>query len=133
MAKKSQKHTREDYIRRVRQEVLAYSGPTFLNMDTMTTRAAEKAFSSFKEEVIAWATVFGVVLALLAIFAPLGASYVDKFVSSKHDHDVQMEQRIAKDVEAQYEARLKSLSDQVEQLSKKPAPSGSADANANRR
>lgn len=69
-AKASAKYDREGYLKRVKQEVLAYSGPTFLNMDAMTAKAAEKAFVSFKEALVLWATLVAVLLALLAIFAP---------------------------------------------------------------
>lgn len=131
-AKNSQKHTREGYLQRVRQEVLAYSGPTFLNMDAMTTKAAEKAFTSFKEGVIGGATVFGIVLALLAIFAPLGASWVDRYVTTHDQHDSQMEQKIENEVDARYEVRLKALSDQIDKLNQKSAATGQKNASANR-
>lgn len=115
-AKNSAKYDRETYLKRVKQEVLAYSGPTFLNMETMTARAAEKAFVSFKEALVLWATVVAVLLALLAIFAPLGASLVDKYVMSREQHELQLEQTVEKRVEERYEKHLKELSDQVEQL-----------------
>lgn len=128
--KTAQKHTRSGYLQRVRQEVLAYSGPTFLNMEAMTTKAAEKAFQSFKEGVLVWATLWGIVLAALAIFAPLGASLVDKYVTRSEQHDAQMEQKIEKEVESRYESRLNALTEQIQKL--KPASTGQRNATTNR-
>jgi deoxycytidine triphosphate deaminase len=118
-AQKSQKHSREGYLQRVRQEVLAYSGPTFLNMDTIATNAAEQAFVSFRDGLVVWATLVAVLIAIIAIFAPLGASFVDRQVTSKEQHDVQMKQAIEKDVEERYENRLKTLSDEIDAINQK--------------
>jgi deoxycytidine triphosphate deaminase len=123
-AKVSAKYDREAYLKRVKQEVLAYSGPTFLSMEAMTTKAAEKAFVSFKEGLVLWATLVAVLLALLAIFAPLGASYVDKYVVSREQRELQLEQAVEKKVEERYETRLKALSDQLEQLRQATAEPG---------
>jgi hypothetical protein len=128
----SQKNTREGYVRKARQEVQAYSGPTFLSMETMTAKAAEEAFKSFRNGVLEWATVFGVVIALLAVFAPLGASYVDKYVSSRDSHDAELEQKIEKEVGAQYDLRIKALSSEIEVLTHKPEETGHKNATANR-
>jgi dUTPase len=117
-SKASAKYDRDAYLKRVKQEVLAYSGPTFLNMDAMTAKAAEKALVSFKEGLVMWATFIAVLIALLAIFAPLGASYVDKYIVSRDQTESHLEQAVQKKVEERYEIRLKSLSDQVDQLRK---------------
>jgi hypothetical protein len=110
------KYDRDKYLARAVQEVLAYSAPTFLNMDTMTTKAAEKAFASFKEGLILWATVVAVLLALLAIFAPLGASLVDRHLTTEEQREDQMEQTVERKVEDRYEARLEALTAEVQQL-----------------
>jgi dUTPase len=115
-AAKSEKYNREKYISNVRDEVAAYMAPTFLNMEATAGRAAERAFVSFKEGLVVWATLVAVLLALLAIFAPLGASYVDKYVVARDQHETAMEQAIEKKVEDRYETRLKTLSDQIETL-----------------
>lgn len=128
----AQKYDRETYLKRVRQEVLAYSGPTFLNMDATAAEAATKAFDSFKTALFGWATVVGLFVALLAIFAPLGASFVDKHLTNDEQREAQMKKAIEVEVEAQYAERLKELSDKVDQLSQNPpkpvksekAPSG---------
>jgi deoxycytidine triphosphate deaminase len=129
-AKASAKYDRDTYLKRVKQEVLAYSSPTFLNMEAMTTKAAEKAFISFKEGLVVWATLVAVLLALLAIFAPLGASYVDKYVASREQRELQIEQAVEKRIEERYENRIRALSDQIEQmrqtLPKPGRPSGNA-------
>jgi deoxycytidine triphosphate deaminase len=115
-AKDSVKYDRETYLKRVKQEVLAYSGPTFLNMDAMTAKAAAKAFVSFKEGLLLWATLVAVLIAVLAMFAPLGASYVDRYLVSREQRELHLEQAVEKKVEERYQTRLKELSDQIEQL-----------------
>jgi deoxycytidine triphosphate deaminase len=119
-ANNAQKYDRETYLKRVKQEVLAYSGPTFLNMDATATEAAKKAFDSFKNALFGWATGLALLIALLAIFAPLGAAIVDKYVTNNEQHEAQMEQVIEKKVEDRYADRLKELSDKVDRLSQAP-------------
>lgn len=115
-AAKSAKYTREQYISHVRDEVAAYMAPTFLNIEATAAKAAAKAFVSFKEGLVVWATLVAVLLAALAIFAPLGASYVDKYLAAREMRQAEMEQTIEKNVEERYETRLKALSDQIEEL-----------------
>lgn len=129
---KSEKHTREGYVQQVRQDVLAYSAPTFLNMDVMTTKAAKKAFKSFQKSVLWWATIFGFLIAFLAIFAPLGASFVDKSITAHEQDQTQMEIRIQSEVEARYDSRLKALSDQINELNQRTGATGKANAVKNR-
>jgi dUTPase len=56
-ALKSKKYDRDSYLKSVKQEVSAYSGPTFLNMDKTAADAAEAAFGSFKNALIIWASL----------------------------------------------------------------------------
>jgi dUTPase len=116
LADAAQKYDRTTYLKRVRQEVLAYSGPTFLNMDATAAKAATTAFESFKNALFGWATVVGVIVALLAIFAPLGASFVDKHVTKDEQREAQMEQAVERKVEERYADRLKELSDKVDRM-----------------
>lgn len=120
-ANDAQKYDRESYMKRVKQEVQAYSGPTFLNMDATAAEAASRAFKSFKDALFGWATGLGLLIALLAIFAPLGASFVDKYLTSGNQHEAQMEQAVEKKVEERYSDRLKELSDKVDRLSQASA------------
>jgi deoxycytidine triphosphate deaminase len=115
-AKHSVQYDRADYLKRVKQEVLAYSGPTFLNMDATAAKAAASAFDSFKNALFGWATVVGLLVAFLAIFAPLGASIVDKHLERSDKRQTELEEKIEKKVEERYESRLKELSDKVEHL-----------------
>ena len=119
-AKESQKYARQQYISNVKDGVAAYIAPTFLNVEATAEKAAETAFASFKNALVIWATVAAVLLALLAIFAPLGASIVDKWVVGRDQSELQMEQTIEKKLEERYEDRLKALSDQVEELKRTP-------------
>lgn len=115
-ADKSSKYTRDKYVSNVKDEVAAYMAPTFLNIDVTAHKAAEKAFASFKQALVVWATVAAVILALLAIYAPLGASLVDKYSAKREERETELEQKVEKKVEERYESRLKALSDQIEEL-----------------
>lgn len=117
------KYTREGYISNVRDEVAAYMAPTFLNMEVTAEKAAGQVMESFKNGLIIWAALFAVLLAALAIFAPLGASYVDKYVIGRdHQHETEMEDAVRKKVEERYESRLKELSEEVEKLKTQEKP-----------
>jgi dCTP deaminase-like protein len=115
-ATESMKWDRADYLARVREEVLAYSAPTFLNVEETSARAAERAFGSFKQSLVLWATLAAIVLALVTVFVPLGASYVDRYLAGRDRRETEIRQSIEKKLEDQYGARLKVLSDQVEEL-----------------
>ena len=111
---KSSKYTRKQYTSNVRDEVAAYMAPTFLNMEATTKRAADEAFVSFKKGLVVWATLVAVLLGALAIFAPLGASLVEKYVTRQEKQD--LEQKVEKKMRETYDSRLKTLSDEVEKL-----------------
>jgi dUTPase len=130
-AAKSLKYDRKQYISRVKDEVKAYMAPTFLNMEGTAARAAETAFASFKIALAVWATIAAVVLGLLAIFAPLGASLMDKYVAKGDQRELEMQLTIEKRIEERYENRLKTLSDQVEEL-KRNAADKSAQGNVSK-
>jgi len=115
-AQKSEKHTREAYLKRAEQEVKAYSGKMFLSIDEIAAHVANKVFGEFKNRILLWAGLVTVVLALLAVFAPLGASIVDNHIASTELRDAQEKEAIEHEIEARYEARLKTLSDQIDQL-----------------
>jgi deoxycytidine triphosphate deaminase len=115
-AEKSAKYSRDQYISRVKDEAAGYMAPTFLNMEATAKKAAETAFASFKESLVIWATVAAVLVALLAIFAPLGASYVDKYVVTRDQRELMLEEEIEKKIAERYETRLKTLTDQIEEL-----------------
>lgn len=123
------KYDRQQYVSLAMTEVEAYMAPSFLNMEATAKKAAESAFVSFKEGLVLWATLVAVLLALLAIFAPLGASYVDRYAVAHEQRELQLEQRVEAKVEERYEARLKALTDQVEEL-KRTATNKLGHANA---
>jgi len=118
---KSKRYNREQYISQVKGEVAEFMAPTFLNIDKTAKRAAKRAFGSFKRALTLWAIVAGVLLALIAILAPLGASYVDKYVVAREQRELQLEQTVVKKLEERYETRLKALADQVEELKRTTA------------
>ena len=115
-AAQSLKCDRKQYISRVKDEVKAYMAPTFLNMEGTAAKAAATAFGSFKNALLIWATLAAVLLALLAIFAPLGASFTDKYLVKRDQRELELQQMIEKKIDERYESRLKTLSDQVEVL-----------------
>lgn len=127
-AAKAKKWDRAEYLDEVRRYALAYSAPTFLNLEETIARAADGAFGSFKQYLVLWATLAALALALLTMFVPLGASYADRYVAGRDGRAVEMRQAIEKKLENEYGVRLKSLSDQVEELQK----SAAARANSNR-
>ncbi len=130
-ATNSYKYTREEYLKRVKQEVRAYSGPTFLNMDKMAKDAAKRAFGSFKKGIFLWATIAGIIIALLAIFAPLGASFVEQHLDA--EHNAQVEQAIEQRVESRYDARFKELTDKINQLNQELITAGRKNARSNKK
>jgi len=109
-------YDREDYLKHVRQEVLAYSGPTFLNMDATAAKAAASAFDSFKNALFGWATVIGLFFALVTIFGPPAALEIEKAIEKSDKNQTELEQKIEQRVEERYKDRLKELSDRVEHL-----------------
>lgn len=116
LAAKAAKYDRAQYIARVKDEVAAYMAPTFLNVKATAEQAAEKAFGSFKNALLVWATLGAIVLGLLAIFAPLGASFVEKYVESRDQQDQELQER--------YDKRLKELSDQIDELKRASTDQG---------
>jgi dUTPase len=121
---KALKFTRDTYLKVVKQEVKAYSGRMFLNIDALATDAAGKAFGSFKDGILVWATVATVIIALLAIFAPLGASNIEKWASSDEQRQSRMEQQVEQKVNAKYEGEIRSLNERIDQLNQTIAKAG---------
>lgn len=121
VSSRSLKYDRAGYLKQVKQEVLAYSGPDFLNIDATAKKAAVKVFGSFKQALVLWAGVLAVVVAVLAIFAPIGASLVDKYLVRSEQQQIQLEQKVEQNVEQRYETRLKDLSDEVDHLKRASA------------
>ena len=123
-ANKSSKYSRQEYVSRVKDEAAAYMASSFLNVEGTAKKAAETAFVSFKEGLVIWATIVAVLLGLLAIFAPLGASYVEKYVVTRDQGVLKLEQEskkklqeeIERNIKEQYDTRFKTLTDQVEEL-----------------
>jgi dUTPase len=116
MGAKSLKSDRKQYISRAKEDVRAYMAPSFLNMEATAKQAAETAFGSFRKTLIIWATLAAVLLALLAIFAPLGASLTDKYFVKRDQRELELQQTIERRIEERFESRLGALSDQVEEL-----------------
>jgi hypothetical protein len=115
-AANSQKWERAEYIERAREQVLAYSAHTFLNLEETVSRAGERAFGKFKEYLLVVAAVGAVVLALITIFVPLGASYVDRYLTDRHQWEAETAKQIEQKVNERYEGELKSLNNAVGRL-----------------
>jgi deoxycytidine triphosphate deaminase len=117
LARKSAKYSRDDYLRRVREEVQAYAAETFLNLDVATERAAQRAFGSFQQTLVVWATIAAIFLTIVAILAPLAASYAEKSIISRDQSEQrELERVIQNAIEERYDAQLKALAEQVETL-----------------
>lgn len=109
---------RPDYLDQARQEVSAYSGPTFLSLEHTTHQAAERAFGKFKQSLVLWATLAAVALAVITIFVPLGASWVDRHLTDR-DRLENEGQSIEERLDEKYAARLQALTDEIEDLRKR--------------
>jgi deoxycytidine triphosphate deaminase len=115
-AEKSQHWKREEYVKEARSQVREYLAPTFLNIEETATKAAEKAFGSFRESLFLWATLAAVILALITVFAPLGASLVDRGLSDRRGWEEKTSKEIEQRVSDKYADQLKALTEQLKQL-----------------
>jgi hypothetical protein len=99
-------------------------------MDATAEQAAETAFGRFKTDLVIWATVAAVLIALVAIFAPIGASLVDKYLGrNEQQRETQLEEAIEKKLDERNEARIKALSDKIDEC-RQTIPAGSRTGNA---
>ena len=117
----SQKWNRSDYLSRVRDEVLAYATPTFLDIENTTQKAADKMYERMRNRMFAWSGVIAVIFAAITILVPLGASYADRVLSERREAE-----KSQKEVTSQYEKRIKALETSIEKLksaSENKAPS----------
>jgi hypothetical protein len=117
--------------------VLAFSAPTFLNLDETVSKAGDRAFGKFRDNLIIWVAVAAAVLAVITIFVPLGASYADRYLTDRRQWETETEKSIQQRVDSRYSEQLKGLSDEVSRLreeinSKKPSPSSSSRATNSR-
>ena len=62
-SKKSAKWDELEYLRDIKLQVQAHSGPTFLNLDKATSVALENALGNLKANLIFWSTMIGLVFA----------------------------------------------------------------------
>ena len=111
MAANSEQWDRDEYLERAREEVLAYSAPTFLNIKKTSAQAAKRVFGSFKRSLAVWAAVAAIVLALATIFVPLGAAYVERHMVKE-----EATREAVQKLQQLYDARFAALSEQLEGL-----------------
>jgi len=74
--------THEEYLARTVSEVRRHSSDKFLNLAETAKVAGEHAFGKYRNWAIAAATILAAVLAIVAIFAPVAAAVVQKYVDS---------------------------------------------------
>ncbi len=120
----SKQWNRTEYIARVREEVLAYAAPTFLDIEHTTTKAAEKMYVKFKEGLITWSAIAVLGVAIVTVFVPLGASYADRYVVNKEKADADKKQH---EIVEQYSSRIQALESKIDELQRSLAaqkPSG---------
>lgn len=103
-------------MERVREETLAYSAPTFLNLEEISHRAARNVFDGFKQSLLLWAAFAAIGLALVTALVPLGASYVDRYLAGRDQREAAALRSLEQKLEEQYGARIKALSADVEEL-----------------
>lgn len=109
-------HEREEYVKEARSQVREYLAPTFLNLEKTAKQAANRAFGSFKKSLFLWATLAAVLLALITVFAPLGASLVDRDLSDRRGWEEETTKAIEQRVSDKYADQLRALTDQLKQL-----------------
>ncbi|HTE04705.1 MAG TPA: hypothetical protein VK824_00815 [Planctomycetota bacterium] len=127
-AAESAKFSPEKYLARVHEEVQLYSAETFLSISETTRRAANQVFGDFKKWLLIWVTVAGLGLAIITVFVPMGASWVERHITGRDERERQeAEQLLRSRLGAEYDSRLEALSKQIEDL-RKSAPKGSDDA-----
>jgi deoxycytidine triphosphate deaminase len=115
-ADRSQHWEREEYVKEARSQVREYLAPTFLNIEKTAKQAANRAFGSFKKSLFLWATLAAVLLALITVFAPLGASLVDRRLSDRRGWEEETTKAIEQRVSDKYADQLKALAEQLRQL-----------------
>jgi deoxycytidine triphosphate deaminase len=120
----SKKWDQEKYLDHAKEEVLAYSAATFLNIEETAAKAADTAFGSFKQALLIWATLAAVVLTLITILAPIGASYVDRYLAGRDRREAETYESVEKKLEERYGARLKDLADQIDELRRSQSAKG---------
>jgi hypothetical protein len=81
----------QDYVVGKATEVNEFAAEKFLDLDSTAKQAGKVAFGAYRNWIIAAATVLAAFLALIAIFAPLGASIVQKWVDDRRATAVQGE------------------------------------------
>jgi deoxycytidine triphosphate deaminase len=94
--------THEKYVERTVEEVRRNSSDTFLDLAKTAKQAGEQAFGSYRNWAIAAATILAAVLAIIAIFAPMGAAVVQKYVDNAAIASGQ-------EIRAKYEGELQNL------------------------
>ncbi|MCL4843787.1 MAG: hypothetical protein KJZ79_18195 [Bryobacteraceae bacterium] len=99
-----------DYIEKTAKEAKEFSSHTFLNLHETVAEAARVAFGRYKRWVIMAVSLVGLLFAALAIFAPLGASLVEKSISDEWRTDIE------KRVSEKYESRAKAIEARIREL-----------------
>lgn len=112
-ASNSKQWEHKEYVARVREEVLAYAAPTFLDVEHTTTKAADKMYGKFRKGLITWSAIAVLVVAVVTVFVPLGASYADRYVVNKEKAEADKK---ANDAVKQYDLRIKALESRISNL-----------------
>jgi len=92
----------DQYVARTATEVRRYCSDTFLNLSATAREAGEQAFGRYRNWAIAAATILAAVLAIVAIFAPIAAAVVQKYVDNSAITSGQ-------EIRAKYEGQLQDI------------------------
>lgn len=107
---------REKYVENAKQQVLAYSGSHFLNLDETVSLASKEAFGHFRAALIVWAAVAAVVLAVITVLVPLGASFVDRHFTDRRQWEAETKKEIELKLDVESAAQINALQQQIQQL-----------------
>jgi deoxycytidine triphosphate deaminase len=94
--------THDQYVARTADEVRRHSSDKFLNLAETAKVAGEQAFGKYRNWAIAAATILAGVLAVVAIFAPIAAAVVQKYVDNSAITTGQ-------EIRAKYEGEIQSM------------------------
>ena len=89
-------------LARTASEVRRHSSDKFLNLAETARLAGEQAFGKYRNWAIAAATILAGVLAIVAIFAPMAAAVVQKYVDNSAIAAGQV-------IRTKYEAEIQSM------------------------
>lgn len=105
--------THKEYVARTAQEVKSHAASTFLDMDSTARKVGKLVIRKYRSWVLFVAVIAAFGLALLSIFAPLGAAILQKYIDNSQ---IQAGQEIRSNYEKQLQRIEGDNRKQIEEL-----------------